>query len=57
MRAWLLTKELTGGEAARHAAPDPAYTSTHELLVTWCIIEASFKSHHGEALHARDCDP
>ncbi len=44
-------KNLTGGEAARHAvAPQHAYSSTHELLDDLRTIEASLKSHHGEAL-------
>ena len=44
-------KNLTGGEAARHAvAPQHAYTSTRELLDDLRTIEASLRSHHGEAL-------
>ncbi len=44
-------KQLTGGEAARHAvAPQDAYTSAAELLQDLRTIEASLKSHHGEAL-------
>lgn len=48
-------KRLTGGEAARHAvAPQDAYTRAAELLEDLRTIEASLKSHHGEALaHAR----
>ena len=44
-------KNLTGGEAARHAvAPQHAYTRTHQLLDDLRTIEASLRSHHGEAL-------
>ena len=44
-------KDLTGGEAARHAvAPQHAYSSAAELLADLRTIEASLKSHHGEAL-------
>jgi phosphoenolpyruvate carboxylase len=44
-------KNLTGGEAARHAvAPQHAYGSADELLADLRTIEASLKSHHGEAL-------
>ncbi|MGV3726394.1 phosphoenolpyruvate carboxylase [Hydrogenophaga sp.] len=44
-------KQLTGGEAARHAvAPQDAYTSAAELLQDLRTIETSLKSHHGEAL-------
>jgi phosphoenolpyruvate carboxylase len=44
-------KRLTGGEAARHAvAPQDAYTRAAELLEDLRTIEASLKSHHGEAL-------
>jgi phosphoenolpyruvate carboxylase len=44
-------KALTGGEAARHAvAPQDAYTSAAELLADLRTIEASLRSHHGEAL-------
>ncbi len=44
-------KELTGGEAARHAvAPQNAYASAEEFLADLRVIEASLKSHHGEAL-------
>ncbi|WP_291213870.1 phosphoenolpyruvate carboxylase [Hydrogenophaga sp.] len=44
-------KTLTGGEAARHAiAPQDAYRSAAELLGDLRTIEASLKSHHGEAL-------
>ncbi|MCE1192942.1 MAG: phosphoenolpyruvate carboxylase [Acidovorax sp.] len=44
-------KELTGGEAARHAvAPQNAYASAEEFLADLRVIEASLKSHHGESL-------
>ena len=44
-------KDLTGGEAARHAvAPQHAYRSAAELLADLRTIETSLKSHHGEAL-------
>jgi phosphoenolpyruvate carboxylase len=44
-------KALTGGEAARHAiAPQDAYSSAAELLGDLRTIDASLKSHHGEAL-------
>jgi len=44
-------KDLTGGEAARHAvAPQNAYTSAEEFLADLRVIETSLKSHHGEAL-------
>jgi phosphoenolpyruvate carboxylase len=44
-------KHLTGGEAARHAiAPQDAYASAADLLADLRTIEASLKSHHGEAL-------
>jgi phosphoenolpyruvate carboxylase len=44
-------KNFTGGEAARHAvAPQDAYASAAELLTDLRTIEASLKSHHGEAL-------
>lgn len=44
-------KDLTGGEAARHAvAPQNAYASAEEFLADLRVIEASLKAHHGEAL-------
>ncbi|WP_439517641.1 phosphoenolpyruvate carboxylase [Hydrogenophaga sp.] len=44
-------KQLTGGDAARHAvAPQHPYTSAAELLDDLRVIEASLKAHHGEAL-------
>ncbi len=43
--------ELTGGEAARHAvAPQNPYASAAEFLAELRVIEASLKSHHGDAL-------
>ena len=51
-------KELTGGEAARHAvAPQNAYASAEEFLADLRVIEASLKSHHGEALAAERLHP
>jgi phosphoenolpyruvate carboxylase len=44
-------KELTGGEAARHAvAPQSPYTSAAELLQDLKTIEASLVANHGSAL-------
>lgn len=44
-------RDLTGGEAARHAvAPQDAYASAAELLDDLRTIAASLKSNHGEAL-------
>ncbi len=44
-------KDLTGGEAARHAvAPQNAYVSAEEFLADLRVIEASLRSHHGDAL-------
>jgi phosphoenolpyruvate carboxylase len=44
-------KELTGGEAARHAvAPQNPYQSADELLADLRTIEASLLAHHGAAL-------
>ncbi len=51
-------KDLTGGEAARHAvAPQNAYVSAEEFLADLRVIEASLKSHHGEALAAERLHP
>ncbi|MBN9628110.1 phosphoenolpyruvate carboxylase [Acidovorax sp.] len=51
-------KDLTGGEAARHAvAPQNAYASAEEFLADLRVIEASLKSHHGEALAAERLHP
>ncbi len=44
-------KQLTGGDAARHAvAPQDAYPSAAALLDDLRTIEASLKAHHGAAL-------
>lgn len=51
-------KDLTGGEAARHAvAPQNAYANAEEFLADLRVIEASLKSHHGEALAAERLHP
>ena len=51
-------KELTGGEAARHAvAPQNPYASAEEFLADLRVIEASLKSHHGEALAGERLHP
>ncbi len=51
-------KELTGGEAARHAvAPQNPYVSAEAFLADLRVIEASLKSHHGEALAAERLHP
>ena len=51
-------KELTGGEAARHAvAPQNAYARSEEFLADLRTIEASLKTHHGEALIAQRLHP
>ncbi len=50
--------ELTGGEAARHAvAPQNAYALAGEFLADLRTIEASLKTHHGEALIAQRLHP
>jgi phosphoenolpyruvate carboxylase len=44
-------KELTGGDAARHAvAPQNAYRNSAEFLADLRTIEASLEAHHGESL-------
>ena len=44
-------RDLTGGEAARHAvAPQNAYASAGEFLADLRVIEASLRSHRGAAL-------
>ena len=44
-------KEITGGDAARHAvAPQDPYASADELLADLRTIEASLVGHHGAAL-------
>ena len=51
-------RELTGGEAARHAvAPQNAYDRAEEFLADLRIIEASLKNRHGEALIAQRLHP
>ncbi|HEY3046735.1 MAG TPA: phosphoenolpyruvate carboxylase, partial [Polaromonas sp.] len=51
-------KELTGGEAARHAvAPQNAYARSEDFLADLRTIEASLKTHHGEALIAQRLHP
>ncbi|MFY3385268.1 phosphoenolpyruvate carboxylase [Paracidovorax sp. MALMAid1276] len=51
-------KELTGGDAARHAvAPQNPYASADEFLADLRVIEASLKSHHGEALAGERLHP
>jgi len=44
-------KDLTGGDAARHAvAPQNAYPDAADFLADLRVIEASLNAHHGEAL-------
>jgi phosphoenolpyruvate carboxylase len=51
-------KDLTGGEAARHAvAPQNAYKIPQELLADLRVIESSLLRHHGEALAAQRLHP
>ena len=51
-------KNLTGGEAARHAvAPQNAYANAEEFLADLHTIEASLLAHHGEALVAQRLHP
>ncbi len=51
-------KDLTGGDAARHAvAPQNAYAGAAEFLADLRVIEASLQSHHGEALAAERLHP
>lgn len=51
-------KELTGGEAARHAvAPQNAYLKSEDFLADLRTIEASLKAHHGEAIVAQRLHP
>ena len=51
-------KELTGGEAARHAvAPQNAYRLAEEFLADLCTIRASLLTHHGDALVAQRLHP
>jgi phosphoenolpyruvate carboxylase len=51
-------KNLTGGEAARHAvAPQNAYLTAEEFLADLRTIEASLLAHHGGALVAQRLHP
>ena len=51
-------KELTGGDAARHAvAPQNPYVSAEAFLADLRVIEKSLRSHHGEALAAERLHP
>jgi len=51
-------KDLTGGDAARHAvAPQNAYKTPEEFLVDLRTIEASLLAHHGAALVAQRLHP
>ncbi|NDP37410.1 MAG: phosphoenolpyruvate carboxylase [Rhodoferax sp.] len=51
-------KDLTGGEATRHAvAPQNAYPSAQEFLADLRTIEASLLAHHGEVLAAQRLHP
>ncbi len=51
-------KDLTGGEAARHAvAPQNPYVSAEAFLADLRVIHASLKSHHGQALAAERLHP
>ncbi len=51
-------KELTGGEAARHAvAPQNAYARAEDFLADLRTIENSLRAHHGEALIAQRLHP
>lgn len=51
-------KDLTGGDAARHAvAPQNAYLKSEDFLFDLRIIEESLKAHHGEALIAQRLHP
>ena len=51
-------KELTGGDAARHAvAPQNPYTNAAEFRADLLTIEASLLTHHGEALAVQRLHP
>jgi len=51
-------KDLTGGDAARHAvAPQNAYLKSEDFLADLRTIEASLKANHGEALIAQRLHP
>jgi phosphoenolpyruvate carboxylase len=51
-------KDLTGGEAARHAvAPQNAYAKSEDFLADLRTIAASLNAHHGQALVAQRLHP
>ena len=51
-------KKLTGGDAARHAvAPQNPYARAEDFLADLRTIEASLKTHHGQALIAQRLHP
>ncbi|RYF36616.1 MAG: phosphoenolpyruvate carboxylase, partial [Comamonadaceae bacterium] len=51
-------KELTGGEAARHAvAPQNPYPRSEDFLADLRTIEDSLRAHHGGALSAQRLHP
>jgi len=51
-------KDLTGGDAARHAvAPQNPYRAAGELLADLRVIEASLLAHHAQALVAQRLQP
>lgn len=51
-------KELTGGDAARHAvAPQNPYCGAPEFLADLRVLEASLCAHHGAALAAERLQP
>ena len=51
-------KDLTGGDAARHAvAPQNAYLQSEELLADLRTIDASLREHHGAALAVQRLHP
>lgn len=51
-------KQLTGGDAARHAvAPQNPYLKAEDFLADLRTIEASLKSHHGGAFAAQRLHP
>ena len=51
-------KDLTGGDAARHAvAPQNAYLCSEDFLADLRTIDASLRTHHGTALIAQRLHP
>ena len=51
-------RDLTGGEAARHAvAPQNPYLRAEDFLADLRTLQASLNSHHGEALEAGRLHP